>query len=304
MQNKNTPWQSYWKDTSFDTFGARFSDENPIAGVLAKEISSINFLNSTPQSLLDLGCGRGEHFRWLRHVFPSLEGKTLKITGVDAAVPDTKIDANTQIYTDNFESLINTRRSQEAFDIVFALFAAEYGNGRKLVRALNNVAKKSMDCLFLMHTPDSVISAKSKISLNFYELLLDKATTTALRILKKSHDIKAFEMYVLGKINSIVNLNRPELMEDMQLVVQRLQQLFSAVDLRKKVAHAHALIEYFEQLKMHVLRLEQQLKAAKNSDSLVDELVKQNYEIKVDKCLQNQFGEVGRLLHFVLVPRI
>lgn len=302
MHNKNAPWQSYWKDTSFDTFGARFSEGNPIADVLARKLSSVSLQNCHPTSILDLGCGKGDHFQWLKDVMRHDRTENIEITGVDAALPNTSLDAHTRIITDNFEALVNVKRAALEFDAAFALYAAEYGDFCKLLKALKAVAIKPLDCVFMMHTPDSVITTKTKHTLSFYQLLLDKSTDSALRALKKSHDIKKFEMHALAKINSIVQLKQPELMHDLQLVVQRLQKLFSAVDLQYKDEHARGIVTYFDQLKMHVLRLEQQLKAAKNSATLLTELQNQSYEVSVDERLNNEFGEIGRLIHFVLVP--
>ncbi|MCC2605520.1 class I SAM-dependent methyltransferase [Planctobacterium marinum] len=300
MHKQTIPWQSYWQDGNFDTFGKSFSDGNPVADALAVKLKEIALTNSEVQTLLDLGCGKGEHFQWLREMLPVQINQPLHIVGVDAAIPTMEIDSHTKIVKDNFESLSHVLQSEQCFDVVFAMFAAEYGQFNRILKALQLLHSGQLDCIFLMHTPGSIITEKTRHTLDFYRLFLNKDLDKALRKLKKTTNIKMFETTVLNNLNAVIGLKRSELMYDLHTVAERLQRLFSSINLSQKSKHVEQLLHYFEQLSMHKLRLEQQLAASKNSELLNGALADAGHHIKTDEILFNSYGEIGRFIHFVI----
>lgn len=300
MQNQHTPWHSYWQDSSFDTFGKTFFHGNPIADLLYKEIKGITLCNQNIECVLDLGSGRGEHFTWLREALSQKEMQSFEIVGADAAVDSMVLNSGDIIVSDNFETLKKTKLLDKQFSLAFALFAAEYGQFSKVLAALKDTTNSPLDCIFMMHTESSVITQKTRHTLDFYNLLLNKDNEKAIRKLAKSLKIKQFEESILTNISAIYQLQRDELMYDLQTVAERLQSLFMSVNLNDKKRSVDRFLHYFEQLKMHSLRLKQQLNAAGNSEKLSEELDNLDTEIHCDKTLSNEHGEIGRLIHFVI----
>jgi hypothetical protein len=300
MKNKKRSWQAYWQNTANDTFGTKFDSTNPIAQVLETEIGLANKHNAQVSTLLDLGSGKGEHFDWLKRVFSGDEKTTLQILGVDFAVGDIALDSNTQIIEDDFECLAQVSKLEASINTVFAMYAAEYSNFTKLLKALSDTTKKGCDCFFLMHTPTSVVSEKSKYTLDFYRIFLNQRCRKALVSFRKSKNTKLFENVILSELKKIAAMGREELMYDLQLVVNRLKSLFQTVDTKNIERHILLFNHYFDSLEQHSLRLKQQLNFAQNNENIFVELAKHYCEIRINKILQCEYGEVGRFVHFVL----
>jgi len=300
MLDKSLPWETYWQSTSLNTFDESFDTGNIIADAFEQQLKAITIANPpglAAASLLDLGCGNGAHFNWLRTLMSHWGDSARSIVGVDFAVASTVIDASTRIIQADFEHLdvlgsIN-------IDIVFSMYAIEYSNLENSLRSVVDVVNKPTNGLFLLHTPNSTISQKSLTTRKFYQLFLNKMLSEALLCLEDTADMKLFETKVLDVIKPIALSGKQDIMFDLQSVAQRLKKMFTGITTSDE-QNLSQFKAYFESLKMHDLRLEQQLKAAENSESLVTELEKLGCEVKLNNIVTTEYGEVGRFVHFVV----
>lgn len=260
MTNSIDAWNAYWADGhSTNSFNLEYSaQEGPYGKINAywKDVFSDFLVDSV---VVDLASGNGALSKLFQQNFPELKIKQwLSLDSADTNQALTHSKFSTKKC--NIEQL---DLSANAIDHFVSIFGVEYAQFDKTLAQIKRCIKGTGTCHFIMHHSDSVISKQSQMTIQAYQALFAGGLFAELNDLSS---LDLLKKQLLKRLTKALDKVSREQQDDVKLVGKLIFSILQAdTSLKYKL---ESLSNLQKQLELHLLRLSQQLQAAKQVEAL------------------------------------
>ncbi|NMH59568.1 class I SAM-dependent methyltransferase [Alteromonas ponticola] len=289
----SSPWCTYWKDNASDTFDNAYAND-PILKKAVIEFFRPHLVSlSNDTRLIDLGCGNGGNILLYKECFRD-NTSFPEFWGVDyAADRDNYMGEKSKFIKGDFTNLpVETGK----YELITSLFGIEYAKPRQLLSQLSQLCVKNGKFAFLLHDSDSVITAKSKITVKFYDdyftNIFPKNSLNKLSELSLSEIEKSLLMSLKNTMQNLPN----SLQYDCYIVAMKVKSYVDTAKRNNSTAKLLSDLEsYIHQVNNHKARLTQQLASTINAKLFTELCEEHNSPFRIEsQVVHSELGLIGR----------
>lgn len=275
MAENTKAWDNYWaNNNSTNSFEFDYSTADGPYGVINAFWQQVFQQFAETHLIVDLGAGNGA----LAHLFVQDRSQLncQKWINIDSANAQNVIKHKQVHYKQgNIEELSLPETSVDHF---ISMFGLEYAQFSKSLIQIKRCLKESGQFHFVMHHKDSVISLQSAVTIEVFEDVLASGLLNNLGQYKEHASLKR---HLLTGLNKQLHSRTTKYHDDVKLIGQNIYFILESMpNVTKCVEGLQALAE---DLQLQIIRLQQQLFAAKQVTTikeLLPSLGFSNYSLK------------------------
>ena len=269
MSLKVQAWDAYWENnSSLNSFTFDYSSsDGPYRKVNEFWLNAFAKFTSS-DTIVDLGAGNGA----LAHLF--LQSQThqhiSKWINIDSAKAIDLIKHPVVVYQQ--DDMCKLSLPDDSVDHFVSMFGIEYADFSKVFPHLHRCIAVGGNFHFILHHENSVISNQSRVTINVIEQIF---ASRLFHELTKFSNLEKLKSHLLSNLNHQLNSVAKNAEDDVKIIGQRIYNIIQLpTDLNAKVEMISALKK---DMYWHLERLQQQLLAAQQVNSIEKHLQKHNF---------------------------
>lgn len=257
-----SPWQSYWQShATHNSFLHEYESGDGPYGLIDHYWQSIFTSIKSNTVVVDLGAGNGalSHL-YIKHVgqpqcrsWHNVDYAQIQSPTAHVCVTHTQADMHALPFADN------------SVDLVVSMYGIEYSDLSRSLAEVARVLQPGGQCVLLMHHPQSIITAQSRVTIAVLEVLLKEPMLAGLAATDFT-DKQALQQYCFQVLKKHLHQVPTNAKEDVKLIGQN---VFNILQFNAP------LVDLINQLRLlglditaQMQRLTQQIKAAEQAAQL------------------------------------
>jgi ubiquinone/menaquinone biosynthesis C-methylase UbiE len=285
MSLKVQAWDAYWENnSSLNSFTFDYSSSDGPYRKVSQFWLDVFAKFTSSDTIVDLGAGNGA----LAHLFLQSQPHQhiSKWINIDSATATNSLKRTDIVYQQ--DDMCHLSLPDSSVDHFVSMFGVEYADFSKVFPHLHRCIAVGGNFHFILHHEDSVISNQSRITINVIEQIL---ASPLFRELAQFSNLETLKSHLLGNLNHQLNSVAKNAEDDVKIIGQRIYNIIQLpTDLNTKVEMISALKK---DMYWHLERLQQQLLAAQQVNSIEKHLQKHNFMEYSLKSITHQSDILG-----------